>query len=464
MMPAPDPLRDAVRSTPTEEAKQAPQLPAVIGGRYRPIRLIAKGGMGAVYEVVHAQHRRAPGAQADAGALAADAASSSSVSAARPRVHSSVKSENVVRVVDADVAPELDGVAVPGDGAARRARTSSASASSAAARPRRSSTGCASSPARSTRRTRRRDRPPRSQAREPLPRPARRTAAHREDPRLRRRQDGVREPTATRRRPAQILGTPRYMAPEQATDAKQISAAADRFALGLIAFRLLCGRHYFAGDNLVVLLQERRTRPAREAERDRQRAGPGIRRLVRASVRAGTARTLRDLRRAGRCARAGDRDRAGAGAGGDARAPGWRRSARAGWRWRRGRRCTGRRRARRRAGRLFQAIAPPTAAPPATTTAAPAATATRLTEPGRGCRCRDGAHTDRGGGAFHRLAAAPGRDAFVEAQGAVFERRQGEKPGVRDRFGARAGSDLGRTVIATRADQGPVSITMFLTQ
>ena len=53
----------------------------------------------------------------------------------------------------------------------------------------------------------------------------------------------------------QILGTPRYMAPEQATDAKQISAAADRFALGLITFRMLCGRHYFSGDNLVVLLR-----------------------------------------------------------------------------------------------------------------------------------------------------------------------------------------------------------------
>ena len=54
MMPAPDPLRDAVRPTPVEAATQAPQLPPVIGGRYRPIRLIAKGGMGAVYEVVHA--------------------------------------------------------------------------------------------------------------------------------------------------------------------------------------------------------------------------------------------------------------------------------------------------------------------------------------------------------------------------------------------------------------------------
>ena len=40
------------------------------------------------------------------------------------------------------------------------------------------------------------------------------------------------------------------MAPEQAAGAKQISPAADRFALGLIAFRLLAARHYFDGDNL----------------------------------------------------------------------------------------------------------------------------------------------------------------------------------------------------------------------
>jgi serine/threonine-protein kinase len=53
----------------------------------------------------------------------------------------------------------------------------------------------------------------------------------------------------------QILGTPRYMAPEQAVAAKQITAAADRFALGLIAFRLVCGRHYFDDDNWVRLLQ-----------------------------------------------------------------------------------------------------------------------------------------------------------------------------------------------------------------
>jgi serine/threonine protein kinase len=54
----------------------------------------------------------------------------------------------------------------------------------------------------------------------------------------------------------QILGTPRYMAPEQAAGSKQVTPAADRCALGLIAFRLLCGRHYFEGDNWVALLRE----------------------------------------------------------------------------------------------------------------------------------------------------------------------------------------------------------------
>jgi hypothetical protein len=46
------------------------------------------------------------------------------------------------------------------------------------------------------------------------------------------------------------------MAPEQAAGSKQITPAADRCALGLIAFRLLCGRHYFEGDNWVALLRE----------------------------------------------------------------------------------------------------------------------------------------------------------------------------------------------------------------
>jgi serine/threonine-protein kinase len=54
----------------------------------------------------------------------------------------------------------------------------------------------------------------------------------------------------------QILGTPRYMAPEQASGGGvDITSAVDRYALGLIAFRMLCGRPYFAGDNWAVLLR-----------------------------------------------------------------------------------------------------------------------------------------------------------------------------------------------------------------
>jgi serine/threonine-protein kinase len=54
----------------------------------------------------------------------------------------------------------------------------------------------------------------------------------------------------------QILGTPRYMAPEQAGAAKAVGPPVDRFALGLIAFRLLAGRHYFENENWVALLRE----------------------------------------------------------------------------------------------------------------------------------------------------------------------------------------------------------------
>jgi serine/threonine-protein kinase len=55
----------------------------------------------------------------------------------------------------------------------------------------------------------------------------------------------------------QILGTPRYMAPEQTSAGpKEMAPAIDRFALGLIAFRMLAGRHYFDQENVMKLLLE----------------------------------------------------------------------------------------------------------------------------------------------------------------------------------------------------------------
>jgi len=53
----------------------------------------------------------------------------------------------------------------------------------------------------------------------------------------------------------QIIGTPRYMAPEQASSGARITPATDRFALGLVAYRLLAGESYFRGDPINILAQ-----------------------------------------------------------------------------------------------------------------------------------------------------------------------------------------------------------------
>src|SRR6185295_20146334 len=83
-------------------------LPAVIGGKYRPVRLIARGGMGAVYEVVHANtgEHLALKLMLARSLLAPDLVARFRREA---RIQSSVKGDHVVRVVDADVAPEIDG-------------------------------------------------------------------------------------------------------------------------------------------------------------------------------------------------------------------------------------------------------------------------------------------------------------------------------------------------------------------
>jgi hypothetical protein len=53
----------------------------------------------------------------------------------------------------------------------------------------------------------------------------------------------------------QILGTPRYMAPEQATARTAVTPATDRCALGLVAYRLLVGESYYQGGVMMILGQ-----------------------------------------------------------------------------------------------------------------------------------------------------------------------------------------------------------------
>lgn len=63
---------------------------------------------------------------------------------------------------------------------------------------------------------------------------------------------GVEEGAA---RHAQFLGTPIYMSPEQAHGRRDlVDERSDTWALGMIAFRLLCGRSYFPEDTLQRML------------------------------------------------------------------------------------------------------------------------------------------------------------------------------------------------------------------
>ena len=228
-------------------------LPAALGRKYRPLRLIAKGGMGAVYEVVHANTGEHLALKL---MLARSLLTPELVERFRreARIHSSVKSEHVVRVVDADVAPELDEAPflvmelLSGQDFERICLERQPTAAEVVDWMRQLAPAL--------------DKAHREGIVHRDLKPENLFLAEREGlpPIVKILDFGIAKmsaegeggSTAT----GQILGTPRYMAPEQAIGAKEVSAAADRFALGLIAFRLLCGRHYFTGDNWVGLLRE----------------------------------------------------------------------------------------------------------------------------------------------------------------------------------------------------------------
>src|SRR6185436_6073436 len=66
--------------------------------------------------------------------------------------------------------------------------------------------------------------------------------------------DGADQPVDTRlTRPGMVVGTMRYMSPEQAT-AAEVTPASDIFSLGIVLFELAAGRHPFeASSDMAVL-------------------------------------------------------------------------------------------------------------------------------------------------------------------------------------------------------------------
>lgn len=55
-----------------------------------------------------------------------------------------------------------------------------------------------------------------------------------------------------------VLGTPRYTAPEMLAPDGRLSEATDFYALGLVAYFLLCGRHAFDGEASAEILRKQR--------------------------------------------------------------------------------------------------------------------------------------------------------------------------------------------------------------
>jgi serine/threonine-protein kinase len=227
-----------------------PPLPPVIAGRYRPVRLLGKGGMGAVYEVEHVH----TGQRLALKLLTPQPGASVERFRREARTASRIQSDHVVRVTDADAAPELDGAPflvmelLEGTDLERKTGERAAAPEDVLEWMRQVARGL-------------------SKAHEA-------GIVHRdlkpENLFLTERDDGTplvkildfgiaklsAEATALTGSDT-FLGTPAYMAPEQTDSAgPPVTLRADLYALGLIAFKLLTGRMYWRNGSLAQLLSQ----------------------------------------------------------------------------------------------------------------------------------------------------------------------------------------------------------------
>src|SRR5205814_10259274 len=83
-------------------------LAPVVASRDLPVRLLGKGGMGAVYEVEHARTGEHLALKVLLSGLVSSAEAIERFKR-EARASARIKSEHVVRVTDADIAPELEG-------------------------------------------------------------------------------------------------------------------------------------------------------------------------------------------------------------------------------------------------------------------------------------------------------------------------------------------------------------------
>lgn len=229
----------------------ATNLPEIIASRYRPIRLIAAGGMGAVYEVEHTR----TGEHLALKLLLSNVGSSAEYIERfkrEARASARIKSNHVVRVTDADVAPELDGAPflvmdlLIGMDLERAATAIKPTPEVVVAWLRQVALAIDKAHALGIIH---RDLKPENLF-----------LANMEggQPIVKILDFGIAkmiEEGTGGTGSGELLGTPRYMAPEQASPSAKVTSATDRCALGLIAYRLLIGESYYQGGVMVILGQ-----------------------------------------------------------------------------------------------------------------------------------------------------------------------------------------------------------------
>jgi len=229
----------------------ASKLPATIGSRYVPVRLLGRGGMGVVYEVEHAR----TGDHLALKVLLSSAGASPEALARfkrEARAPAQIKSENVVRVTDADVAPELDGApflvmelleGVDLEQAVTQEKPTKKTVVEwlwqiAPALDKAHRLGIIH-----------RDLKPQNLF----------LATVEDRPSVLKILDfgiaKMAQEGSAATASGQVLGTPQYMAPEQAARQPHVTSATDRHALGLIAYRLLVGESYYRGDVMSILAE-----------------------------------------------------------------------------------------------------------------------------------------------------------------------------------------------------------------
>ncbi len=93
--------------------------------------------------------------------------------------------------------------------------------------------------------------------------------------------DAVAPETAFRTSQGTAMGTPAYMAPEQATADPALDHRADLYALGIVAWEMLAGRHPYAGRSPAEMMTDQLARPIPPIETVRGGIPPQLARLVR---------------------------------------------------------------------------------------------------------------------------------------------------------------------------------------